>query len=468
MAFSSLVLLLAVTSPQPPELRLSEVLADVEAHAPALLADKARAEALQRAVDATGWWDEPYLAVGPDEVTFLPDEMPMLRYQLSQRIPFPGKTGAREDAAKARAATGKTNVDVTARSLRVAATQLFVRAIFLEEAARTNAELAQVLRDVKASAEARYMTGGTAHHDALLADAEIAILKRDMRALERSRRVAFIQLDELRGHIGERRGELPLLVDDVAAVPPASFDEAIAAQPELARAKKNVDAASSDARVLGLARLPDVTVQLMAMQSFMEEEPSNVGAMVGVALPLYFPWKQDAAADAAERSARAAQVDVDALTLRLRAEWDAAREELASAEDTAKLYEEQILPSTKLALDASMSAYASQQAPLVELLSIARNEAQTRLEARAAQLDVRLAKLRLAELVAQPQVLRLAPQSPTLFGGMGGSSSGAGMGGMGGSSSMGGMGGSAPINMGDGMTPGLVGGGESGGGMEGM
>lgn len=452
--------------PPNPELRLSEVLADVEAHAPALLADRARARALSRAADATGFWDEPFIAAGPDELALSGEPMPVIRYQMSQRVPFPGKLDGRATAARARAEAQAQNFAVTARTLRVAAVQLFLRALYLDEVQRTNDELAQTLHDAKASAEARYITGGTAHHDALLADAQLAILARDQRILERARRILLIRLHELCGRPSEPR-PMPSLIDDTMYSLPKSIEDALAAQPELARVRKNVEALRGDARVAGLQAFPDLTVQVMAMQSLHENEPSNVGAMVGLAVPIFLPWKQDAVKDAAEQHVRAAETEVDALVLRLRAEWDAATEDLASARDTFELYEQQILPRTRLALDASQSAYATQQVALLEVLSVARAFVQAKLEAKAASLDVRLAMLRLTELSPSPSVLRLAPGSPTLFGGM----APGGMTTMGGAAgAMGGMGppGSMPVRMGESMSPGLIGGDGAAGGMEGM
>lgn len=445
-------------------LKLSDVLAEVEARSPVLLADQARKDSLLRAADGTGWWDEPFLAVGPDEVS-LSEPMPVVRAQLSQLIPFPGKRSARaaaltEQADAARAANG-----ATLRGLRVAATQVFLRALFVRQALATNALLQQAVREVQASAAARYTSGSGGHHDALLAGAELAVLERDALALDRSLRGALVALDELRGRAPTTEPEFPELVDDVTPAVAASFEDAVAAQPELAAADARVRAAEADERARSLAAWPDMTVQLMWMQSFMAEEPSNAGAMVGVSVPLFAPWKQGALTDSARLLAAAEQRDVEALRLRLRAEWEQAQLELRTATETRALYVDKILPATKLALESSETAYAAREAPLVELLSVIRAWHQVSLESEAARLDVRLASLRLAELLSQPAVMRLAPTTPTLFG--------AGAGGMGGMSSMPSMGaaGAMPARMGAGMAapaPGLVVGDEGAGGMSGM
>lgn len=467
------LLALALFAAEPPApattLRLSEVLAEVEQRAPALAADRARAKALSRAADGAGFWDEPFVAAGPDELT-LTETMPVIRYQLSQVLPFPGKRSARAESARAVAAAATSEASTATRALRVVATQVFLRAVYLQKALATNALLQQAVREVQASATARYVSGTGGHHDALLAAAELAVLERDRLLLERSLRAAMIELFTLRGRTPEHAAAVsaggPALTVDVAVEPPASFDDAVAAQPELAAARSRIAAADAEARARGLSVWPDLSVQLMVMQSLMEMEPSNVGAMVGVALPLFAPWKQAAQADAAVLSVSAERAQLDALALRLRAEWELASQDLASAEDTAVLYREKILPTTKLALESSETAYATRESPLVEVLAVLRAYHQAALEAEGAALDVTLARLRLAELLSSGSALVLAPASPTLFGG----------GAMGGST-MGGMGPSmrpmsaTPVRMGTGMSapaPGLVGAEQGTSGMGGM
>ncbi|MBI1948999.1 MAG: TolC family protein [Deltaproteobacteria bacterium] len=473
------VLLALAFTAEPPTpatttLRLSEVLAEVEQRSPALAAERARAQAQSRAADGAGFWDEPFVAVGPDELT-LTEDLPVIRYQLSQVLPFPGKRSARAEAARAAAAAAGDEVSTTTRALRVVATQAFLRAVYVQKALATNALLQQAVREVQASAAVRYVSGGGGHHDALLADAELAVLERDRLLQERALRAALIELAALRGRAPDAvaaasSAGAPALEIDVAIEPPATFDDAVAAQPELAAARARIAAADAEARARGLSAWPDLTVQVMAMQSLMAMEPSNAGAMVGVALPIFAPWKQAAQADAALQGANAERAQHEALVLALRAEWEQARQDLASAEDTAALYQQKILPSTKLALESSQTAYATREAPLVEVLGVLRAYHQVALEAEAAALDITLARLRLAELLSTGAALVLAPSSPTLFGGaMGAGAMGTG--------AMGATGAgmrpmsATPVRMGTGMSapaPGLLGAEQSTSGMGGM
>lgn len=414
---------------------LSAFVAAVEAESPQLDAARLRTRAAEARVGPARALPDPFVAIGIDELALgLSDEdgprswpRPVLRYQVNQTFPLAPERNARRDAAAATAEVVGGNVEITRRMLRVGAVQLFLRARYVEAALRTNAQLGEALDDVIASAEARYITGGTAHHDVLLAKAERALLERDALVLRRALAVLHAEMNELRGRPADE--EVPPLVDDEPRSdrPPLSLGAALAQQPELHRASSAVAAADARVRVARTAGHPDLSLQVMAMQSLTPGMPSSVGTMVGVTVPIYWKRKQRPTIDAAKVERDATARDKDALERRLEAEWVAAQRAYETSVDTVRLYEEDVLPATRAALESSKAAYATQQVPFVELLGVLRATLAVELELVAAQTDVRLARLRLDELLAMPSVVRIAPGAPTLFGGMGMGGGAAGM-----------------------------------------
>ena len=408
-------LLLLCAAAQADVMTLSEVLADVDANSPVVAAAVERVRAARHRADAAGAWGDPFVAVGPDEYT-LGTDPPMLRYQISQAIPLPGKLSPRVDVAFAQTRGAEAAVEVARRQLHVAALELFLRARYLDRALEANVTQRKTVDDVVASAEARYVSGGSsAHHDVLIGLAERATLQRDALVFSRERAVLLAQLDELAGRApGDPQRQL---IDDAADgsdIPP-SLKDALSAQPELLAARIGVEFAEARRRSAAVAALPDLVVQAMAMQSFMPDEPSNIGAMIGISVPIWFPWKQGPLADAATSDKAAWEVDRRQLELRLRASWEEAHTRLASSEETLALYDEKIGPATTAALESSKAAYASQGAPLSELLAVVRASTTVELERAAAALDVRLARARLANLLSMPSTIVLAPSAPTLF-----------------------------------------------------
>ena len=413
------------------ELRLSEFVAEVEAGSPELDARRLRVSAARSRVEPARALPDPFVAVGIDELALgLRREdgtsswpRPVLRYQVNQTFPLGPERRARRDEAAAIVDIGDADVGTTRRSLRVAAVQLFLQARYVQAALQTNAKLVEALDDAIASAEARYIAGGSAHHDVLLGKAERAILLRDALLLERELDILYAQMNELRGAPPDTG--MPQLVDDQQARPhrPVSFGTALARQPELAQAKARIAVADARVRVARTTGYPDLSVQFMAMQSLTPSMPSSLGAMVGITIPLYWRGKQGPTIAAAKAERRAASREVEALRRRLEAEWIAAERAYDTSHDTVRLYEKEVLPATRAAVDSAKIGYVAGTVSFSELLSVVRASLKVELEHVAAQTDVRLARLRIEELVATPSVVRVAPAMPTLFG----SSMGAGM-----------------------------------------
>lgn len=397
------------------ELRLEALLDEVQEGSPAVVAARQRAQAWAQREGAAGAWSDPFVAVGPDEYT-LGIHPPVVRYQLAQTVPLPGKLSPRVDVARARTQAAQELVSLEQRRVALAATQLFLRGLWLDRALQSNAAQRVVLEDLVHASEARYAAGAaSAHHDVLLAQAERAVLARDGLALERERSVLLDQLDELRGLPAQ--GPARRLIDGPAASEAAApaLEDALTAQPELLLAQAALSSAQAQVRAADVAGLPDLVVQAMAMQSFMEGESSNVGAMVGLSVPLFFPWKQQPERDAARTEQSAVDTARRALELRLRAEWQEAERAEKSAQDTLALYEGDILPATAAAVESSKNQYATQGAPIRELLGVLRAQAAVELERFGAALDVRLARARLRWLLSSPPLLQLSPSAPTLF-----------------------------------------------------
>lgn len=417
-------------------LGLSAFVDEVLENSPQLEAQTLRTRAARLRVDPAGALPDPFVAVGIDELALgRRDEadgssgwpLPVLRYQVNQTFPLPPERRALRKAAASVASVSDSDVRVTRRSLRVAAVQLFLQARYVQAAQETNAALIEALDDAIASARARYVAGGAAHHDVLLAAAERAILERDGLVLKRELDVLAAEMNELRGLPADT--EVPRLVDDDLAPShrPLSLGAALAEQPELREADARVRAADARVRVTETAGHPDLSVQLMAMQSLTPSMPSGVGAMVGITVPIFWRSKQAPRIDAAKLERRASGKEREALRRRLEAEWVSAERAYDTSVDTVRLYKDEVLPATRAAVDSAKHAYVAGDVQLPELISVVRASLAVELEYVASQIDVRLARLRMDELLAMPVVVRVAPRGPTLFGRGMGAGMGAGM-----------------------------------------
>src|SRR5688572_13042120 len=107
--FMSVCLLLALASrarAQESARGVDAFVAEVLTRNPTLQARMLARRAAQREANAAGLWPDPEATLMLDNVPKrMEGEMPMLRYQLSQMIPWPGKLGLMNSAATQRAAT---------------------------------------------------------------------------------------------------------------------------------------------------------------------------------------------------------------------------------------------------------------------------------------------------------------------------------------------------------------------------
>lgn len=435
---------LFVTTPvlaEPGSLTLEEFLAQVDTSNPGLSAAQQYNKALQHRIKPAGALDDPFVAFGMDEIPYGEQSPQAYRYQISQSIPFPGKRRTREKIAALKAETAEQETATQRRELRVIATQFFYRIFFNTQAINLNLQLQITARSAMQSAKARYEAGGTEHHDWLLAKMELATLAVEQQKLEREQFWLRTSLNELRGYPPEADLDISV-IDFTHTAEPTVTETGFNNQPELAVLDAQIQQSAHEYKLAKLSYYPDFVVQIMAMEPRnMDEmgiEKSNWGVMLGMSVPLYFGRKQSHLAAAAKYEQQAVEIDKVYLRNKLNSESVSARQALISARDLVRLYETDVLPSTRLALTNAKSAYQARRMDLSQYLALEKIQAIQQLELVAARIDVELAKTRLNELLSSPSILKLAPSRPTVFG-------------------AGNMGDAMPVsdtvNMGDGMSP---------------
>lgn len=405
-------------------LTLSEYLDQVAASNPAIQAARSRARAGAARVGPASALDDPFIAAGIDQVPVSgPDMESVTRYQVSQSVPFPGKRSARRRAAENRAVSFTSDEETVRRMALVEAEQVFLRIYYNRHAADWNMRLSGLVVGLGESAKSRYKTGEGTHHDWLLSKLEASILSVEALKLARERKTLAAQLNALRGAPAEEPVE-PAAVNFQAGT--AVAQDPLADQPELKALEAVVGAADAQRREAKLSFLPDFVFQGMAMTPRADKSMKGEwGAMVGLNLPIFFYKKQAGLLSAAKNEKEAALADREALRNGLAAELVDAQEQRRTASDIVRLYEEEIIPVTRIAAKNSEKAYASKRAALSEFIEILKTQRTQELELLAAKIDRQLAATRINRLLSAPPLLRLAPARPSLFGsGMGGSGMG--------------------------------------------
>lgn len=418
-------------------LTLETYLSQVHEKNPAIQSARFRSKAFEDRVDPAGTLDDPFVAMGVDEVAFGSGPGYVTRYQVSQAIPFPGKRSTKSAIAKEKANSAGSDAETLGREVTVLATQAFFRAYYNQKALELNGKLQEIVEGIIASTKSRYETGEEGHHELLLGNIEISTLNVERMKLLREQKTLLAVLNEFRSQPPDTPlGDLSVTFSDRESA--ENDPSPLADQPEMKSLDAFVAQVEKEEKLADLAYYPDFVIQGMAMDpsSNMMDARSNWGIMVGVSIPLYAAEKQSKLLNATIQDKKAAIQERSSLENRLNAEMVAAKEQFKTARDVVELYKNKVLPSTNLAVSNAKTSYAAGRMLLTEYLDMLKVQRTQELEHLAARIDVELARTRLEHLLSAPPVLRLAPAKPSLFGRQG----------------MGGGMGSDTVSMGDGMS----------------
>lgn len=416
---------------------LKEYLVEVNKENTSIEASKLRALSLKHKIKPSSSLDDPFIAAGLDEIPFSGGKAKIRRYQISQSIPFPGKLGAKSEIAETKAESSEFESLTVARQIQVLATQIFLRASYNKQEIELNQKIQKIIEETTASAKARYRTGDATHHEWLLAKLEMSVLNVELLRLTRTQKTLTALLNELRNRSADTQIEIDHQGLLLAADESREIQVDLDSQPELLGWLAQKRTSEAELKLAKLSYAPDFVIQGMAMEPTMKDaemsEPANWGVMVGVTIPLYFWRKQSEQVAAAENDRLASIAEYQSLQNRLNTEVADAKLQLQTSLDVVKLYRNDVIPITGIAVKNARISYASKTLPMRQLLDTLRSQRTQELELLAAQMDVVVAKTRLSELLSNSPATKFAPTRPTLFGG-------------------GGMESSGPINMGSGIS----------------
>lgn len=416
---------------------LNEYIDEVKKENKTLEASKFRSLSLKYKIKPASTLDDPFIAAGLDEIPFDGGSARIRRYQISQSIPFPGKLSAQSEIATTKAETSELEFLTVTRQVQVLATQVFLRTSYNKQEIELNLKIQKIIEETSASAKARYRTGDISHHEWLLAKLELSVLKVELLRLSRTQKTLISLLNELRNRPSDSQIEVDMhdLLDRVEEIKDVQVN--LDSQPELQGWLAQKKVSEAELKLVKLSYAPDFVIQGMAMQPTMKNaemsEPSNWGVMVGINIPLFFWRKQSELVRSAENDRLATMADYKSLQNRLNTEVSDAKQQLQTSLDVVKLYKNDVIPLTEIAVKNARISYASKTLPMRLLLDALRSQRTQELELLAAQMDVIVAKTRITELLSNSPVTRFAPTRPTLFGG-------------------GGMESSGPVNMGSGIS----------------
>ncbi|MEO0649861.1 MAG: TolC family protein [Planctomycetota bacterium] len=376
------------------------------AESPRLAALRARVEAAgERGAQAsalpnptfswTEFLEEVETRTGPNE----------RRYRLDQPLPWPGVRAARGDLADAEAAALASTLAVEEAALVERIEGAWLDLAYAHERVASLAEELELLESLGSVVQARVESGGP-REDWLKLEIAVARAEDALAGARAGLGPLSARLSALCGIDFDGR---PLAADlddaPIQAVDAAAFEQAArAASPRLERLASDIASAEAARAVAERADRPSLAVGVEYVDIGDALDPSTPGAgddpfalRFSIGLPV---WRSSyaAARREAERSERAARLELDAGRFELEAELTAARFELDDAERKQRLCEEVLLPRAREAYELTRASYAVGEASLTELIDAERALLDLDLETARAVLDRGRALARLRAL----------------------------------------------------------------------
>lgn len=336
------------------------------------------------------------------------------RLEVSQKFPFPGKLALRGENARAEAGAAAHDLDDVRLQLVESARTAFFDYYLTGRALAVNEEAMRLLKDLRENALTRFRTGQAPEQDFRQADVEIGRLRERHLTLERMRRVALARLNTLM-HLPT---DSPLPPPPTAITLPGALSEvrefqarALAARPDL---KALADRVAAERAALALALkeyCPDFEV-MAAYDAFWQRPEQALRPQLGVRLNL--PVRQERRhAAVAEAQARVAerQAELVRLTDQVRLEVEEAYQQVRESEQSARLYEETILPAAMQNVKAALAAYTTNKVPFLSLLEAQRSLIGLRERSYETLADAFRRRATLARVTGEPPIA-CAPAPP--------------------------------------------------------
>ena len=346
---------------------------------PELRAAAKETEAANQRVRPAGALEDPMLEAGLLNVPIQPfrlnrEDMTMKMLGLSQKLPFPGKRALREQVAAKEAETLKYGLrETTNRVVRDVKMAYFDLAL-TDETVRLLQGNRQILEQFLKIAEGRYGVGQAAQADVLKAQTQLGRMSEELLRMERERPVMEAELARLLG----RRGNASTIAVELPGLREAALNleslqqTALRERPQLLGLQSAIE---RSAKTLELARKdaqPDFDLRF----SYGQRERDLAGMprddVVSFTVAMNLPvWRKDKIEPRIAEAQAMREQAQEMLQAQQNEVLAKLRQQVAVTEQSRKsvrLYETDILPQARLAVEATLAAYNVSRADVLMLL----------------------------------------------------------------------------------------------------
>ncbi len=355
---------------------LPELIQEVLAHNPELVAARKQWEAATNRIAQVRSLDDPILSL---QLWNVPQPFNVARtenhiFGLSQNLPFPGKLGLKGEVASRSADMTEQAVRAKERELVARLKQVYYDLFLAQKAIQIHHEQVELLRQFVAIANAKFRGGMGSQADVLKAQVELSLLFQHLPVLEQRRKTAGAMLNTLLDRdasspLGIAQEPAQLLVerplDDLHSL-------ALNDRPELKAAELDVQRSEQSRALAQRQYYPDFNVAVQRFQNFQAND--GFGAYVSMSIPFAF-WtkpKYDAGVQEAEAAVSVAQAQQHTLENLTRFQINDLLAKLRATDQVATLYRTTILPQAEQSLESARAGYRAGKGGFLDLIDTQR------------------------------------------------------------------------------------------------
>ncbi len=310
------------------------------------------------------------------------------RFEISQKIPFPGKLTLRGRAAEYLAKTKQQDISTLRLLLATQTKSLFADWYFIHQALAINQRNQTLLKEFRDIALSQYSTGQTSKQDVLRAEVEQALLKHQIIVLQRQRKTILAQLNTLLNRPVESPLSWPQKLAEISDLPDFAQLQirALQSRPELKASEANINAHKTRTDLAALAYYPDLKLSA-GYNSLWDNEDKrfNIGLSINIPLDQSKRRSAEQEAKASRQLAHWQKIDLEA---KIKEELSVAYAHVEESLHVLRLYRQQLSPLAVDNMAAAKADYQSGKGDFLTLISSEKNTLQTQLQTEQALADV--------------------------------------------------------------------------------
>lgn len=358
---------------------LQQIVAHALANNPEIRAARNEREAATQRIAPAGALEDPMLEAGllnlpTRSFSFSREDMTMKMLGLSQRFPYPGKRALkREVAAKDADSVGHAYQETVNRVARDTKVAYYDLALSIEST-RLVQQNRSILQQLLKVVEGRYSVGQGSQVDVLRAQTQLSKLTEELIRLARERPMFEAELNRLLGRPASASvpPPSPLQLEEIALSDDLLYEQALASRPQLLALRNIVTRNERAVELATRDRFPDFDVKFSYAQRDNMPDGTRRSDMVNLTVAVNLPvWRQTkigprvAEAQALREQALALyEAQRNETAMRLRQQIVAAQQSVHAA----RLYRTEIVPQSRLTVEAALAAYQVNRLEFAPLL----------------------------------------------------------------------------------------------------